>query len=183
MRPAPARPAPAASAPRPAPGAGPLDAAAARALLDAVVDPEIPALTIAEIGILRDVRVEGGAVTVAITPTYSGCPAMAAIDMAIRDTLLAAGFAEVRVETVLSPAWTTDWLGEGAREKLRALGIAPPEGRAAGRGALLGLDPEVACPRCGARETRVLSRFGSTACKALYVCDGCGEPFDYFKCI
>ena len=164
-----------------------------RAMLNAVVDPEIPVLTIAEMGVLRDVAVEtlglgegGGAserVTVTITPTYSGCPAMAVIEMDIRDVLLQAGFGEVRVETVLAPAWTTDWLADTGREKLRALGIAPPVGVAAGKGVLFGLDPQVACPRCASANTHMLSRFGSTACKALYRCAACQEPFDYFKCI
>lgn len=158
-------------------------AARVHQLLQAVVDPEIPVLTIAEMGILRDAAVDGDTATVTITPTYSGCPAMTVIEMQIRDVLLRAGFNTVRVETTLAPAWTTEWLGEGAREKLRALGIAPPVGSAAGKGTLFGLDPEIACPRCGSRDTREISRFGSTACKALHTCDACQEPFDYFKCI
>ena len=168
-------------------------ALSARALLDAVVDPEIPVLSIAEMGVLRGVAVEtlgpgkGGAkserVIVTITPTYSGCPAMTVIEMDIRDVLLQAGFGEVRVETVLAPAWTTDWLADTGREKLRALGIAPPVGAAAGKGVLFGLDPQVSCPRCSSANTHILSRFGSTACKALYRCAACQEPFDYFKCI
>ena len=158
-------------------------ARAVRDLLEAVVDPEIPVLTIAEIGVLRDVTVDGDTVTVTITPTYSGCPAMVFIEMQIRDVLLRAGYGAVNIETILAPAWTTDWLGEGARAKLRAIGIAPPRDAAAGKGVLFGLDPEISCPRCGSTRTRELSRFGSTACKALHVCDACLEPFDYFKCI
>lgn len=157
--------------------------AALWACLDEVSDPEIPGLSIRDLGVLRDVAVAGEVVTVTITPTYSGCPAMSFIEMNIRDVLLRAGAGEVRVETVLAPAWTTDWLTEAGREKLRALGIAPPEGRSTGRAALFGLDPEITCPRCGSTTTRLLSHFGSTACKALYHCDGCLEPFDYFKCI
>ena len=164
--------------------ASPDDAAAIRALLDEVVDPEIPTLTIADLGVLRDVRTDpDGAVAVIITPTYSGCPAMAMIEMQIRDVLLRAGHTEIRVETILSPAWTTDWLSESGREKLRALGIAPPVGEASGRGALFGTEPTIRCPRCGSDNTREISRFGSTACKALHTCEACMEPFDYFKCI
>ena len=154
----------------------------ARALLDGITDPEIPDLTIAEIGILRDIDVNEAecAVTVTITPTYSGCPAMATIRLQIRDMLLRAGYRSVDVRSALAPAWTTDWIHPTAREKLRRLGIAPPVGPAGPDG---DIDPSVACPRCGSRDTRCLSRFGSTACKALYCCDTCREPFEYFKCI
>ncbi|GGE97481.1 phenylacetate-CoA oxygenase subunit PaaJ [Stappia taiwanensis] len=146
-----------------------------------VPDPEVPVLTIADLGVLRDVRVqEGGVVEVDITPTYTGCPAMAVFTMDIETALLAAGFSSVRINTVLSPAWTTDWLSAEAREKLRAYGIAPPAGKASRR-ALFG-DDQVACPRCGSLETEKVSEFGSTACKALWRCRACAEPFDYFKC-
>lgn len=165
------------------PGETAIGEAAIRTCLEAVSDPEIPGLSIQDLGILRDVGVEGETVVVTITPTYSGCPAMTFIEMNIRDVLLRAGIKAVEVKTVLAPAWTTDWLTEAGREKLRALGIAPPEGRATGKAALFGVDPEIACPRCGSKDTRQLSAFGSTACKALYHCDGCLEPFDYFKCI
>lgn len=163
----------------------PKDAADVRALLDAVTDPEIPVLTIGDLGILRDVRVDdAGAVTVVITPTYTGCPAMSAIELAIRDRLLEAGCEAVRVETVLSPAWTTDWMSAEGRRKLEAYGIAPPaDGAGEGRGALFAADPTVRCPHCGSQETEKVSEFGSTACKALYRCRACAEPFDYFKCI
>ena len=154
-----------------------------RALLDGVVDPEIPALSIAEIGILREIAVRDGTVIVTITPTYTGCPAMAAIEVQIRDVLIRNGFEVVEIATALAPAWTTDWLQETAREKLRGLGIAPPVGRADGKGALPGRDPAVACPRCGSTDTELLSAFGSTPCKALYRCGACVEPFDHFKCI
>ncbi|MHC5653337.1 1,2-phenylacetyl-CoA epoxidase subunit PaaD [Stappia sp.] len=146
-----------------------------------VPDPEVPVLTIADLGVLRDVRVgEDGAVEVDITPTYTGCPAMAVFTFDIEAALLKAGFASVRINTVLSPAWTTDWLSEEAREKLRAYGIAPPAGKASRR-ALFG-DDEVACPQCGSLDTQKVSEFGSTACKALWRCRACAEPFDYFKC-
>lgn len=146
-----------------------------------VPDPEVPVLTIADLGVLRDVRVlEGGVVEVDITPTYTGCPAMAVFTMDIETALLAAGFSSVHINTVLSPAWTTDWLSAEAREKLRAYGIAPPAGKASRR-ALFG-DDQVACPRCGSLETEKVSEFGSTACKALWRCRACAEPFDYFKC-
>jgi ring-1,2-phenylacetyl-CoA epoxidase subunit PaaD len=157
-----------------------------RACLDEVSDPEIPGLSIWDLGVLRDVGLDGDTVVVTITPTYSGCPAMTFIEMNIRDVLLRAGAGAVEVKTILAPAWTTDWLTESGREKLRALGIAPPEERAgggAGKATLFGVDPDVTCPRCGSPNTRLLSAFGSTACKALYHCDGCLEPFDYFKCI
>jgi ring-1,2-phenylacetyl-CoA epoxidase subunit PaaD len=158
--------------------------ARARTLLDAVVDPEIPVLSVAEIGVLRDVDADDdGGVTVTITPTYSGCPAMGMIEMQIREVLLAGGFDRVIVKSVLSPPWSTDWLGEAARDKLRSIGIAPPVEPTTSKRALLGEDPAVHCPRCGSVDTRQLSRFGSTACKAIWACNACLEPFDYFKCI
>lgn len=140
-------------------------------LLDEVVDPEIPVVTILDLGILRDVRVDGEAVTVVITPTYSGCPAMDVIRADIEAVLGHAGFAHVVVETTLSPPWTTAWISEAGRQKLAAFGIAPPR-----------TTPEspVVCPRC-AGSADVVSVFGSTACKALMVCSSCREPFDHFK--
>ena len=145
-----------------------------------VVDPEIPALTIADLGVLRDVTVTDDGVEVAITPTYTGCPAMQMIAVDIEMALERAGIAGARVKTVLSPAWTTDWLSEEARAKLAASGIVPPP-HAASRRALFGED-QVACPRCGAEETERLAEFGSTACKSLYRCRTCREPFEVFKC-
>uniref|UniRef100_UPI003BA9F45B 1,2-phenylacetyl-CoA epoxidase subunit PaaD n=1 Tax=Stappia sp. TaxID=1870903 RepID=UPI003BA9F45B len=146
-----------------------------------VPDPEVPVLTIADLGVLRDVRVTGDtAVEVDITPTYTGCPAMAVFTFDIEAALRNAGFRTVTINTVLSPAWTTDWLSDEAREKLRVYGIAPPAGKASRR-ALFG-DDEVACPRCGSFDTEKVSEFGSTACKALWRCRSCAEPFDYFKC-
>ncbi len=144
-----------------------------------VVDPEIPVLTIADLGVLRDVVVNGDQVEVAITPTYSGCPAMAMIALDVETALARAGIGNARVITVLAPAWTTDWLSAAGREKLLAYGIAPPP--AAGRGGLFAT-PIVACPRCAATDTEQLAEFGSTSCKALWRCVACREPFDVFKC-
>ncbi|MGA2287586.1 1,2-phenylacetyl-CoA epoxidase subunit PaaD [Bradyrhizobium sp.] len=145
-----------------------------------VVDPEIPVLTIADLGVLREVTVKDGRVEVAITPTYSGCPAMNMIGVEIELALRRAGFPDAKVHTVLSPAWTTDWMSEDGRRKLREYGIAPPQA-AGSRRALFGVQ-QVACPQCGSDNTEVLSEFGSTSCKALWRCRSCREPFDYFKC-
>jgi ring-1,2-phenylacetyl-CoA epoxidase subunit PaaD len=152
----------------------------ARAAAATVTDPEIPVLTIADLGVLREVRVAGDTVEIDITPTYSGCPAMRVIEFEIAAALKRAGIERMRIATVLSPAWTTDWLSEEGRRKLAAYGIAPPAG-AASRRALFG-EESVPCPRCGSPRTERLSEFGSTACKALYRCLACAEPFDYFKC-
>jgi ring-1,2-phenylacetyl-CoA epoxidase subunit PaaD len=146
-----------------------------------VVDPEIPVLTIADLGVLRDVRVHDGRVEVAITPTYSGCPAMNMITLEIELALERIGIARPTVRTVLSPAWTTDWMSEDGRRKLREYGIAPPLASSSSRRALFG-EQQVACPQCGSDNTEVLSEFGSTSCKALWRCKSCREPFDYFKC-
>ncbi|MBR1127220.1 1,2-phenylacetyl-CoA epoxidase subunit PaaD [Bradyrhizobium iriomotense] len=145
-----------------------------------VVDPEIPVLSIADLGVLRDVVLDGGHVEVAITPTYSGCPAMNMIALEIEIALERAGFHHPKVRTVLSPAWTTDWMSEEGREKLRAYGIVPPQASSSRR-ALFG-EQAVACPQCGSDKTELLSEFGSTSCKALWRCKSCREPFDYFKC-
>jgi ring-1,2-phenylacetyl-CoA epoxidase subunit PaaD len=145
-----------------------------------VVDPEIPVLTIADLGVLRDVSVSDGQVEVAITPTYSGCPAMNMITLEIELALERAGFHRPKVRTVLSPAWTTDWMTEEGRRKLKDSGIAPPL-PASSRRALFGAQ-QVECPHCGSGETELLSEFGSTSCKALWRCKTCREPFDYFKC-
>jgi len=142
-----------------------------RALLDEVVDPEIPVLTIADLGILRDVAVAtSGEVTVIITPTYSGCPALDHIRREIERVLGAAGLTAT-VATTFRPAWTTEWMDDAAKRKLDKYGIAPPRGR----------DVPILCPRCRGEESRLVAEFGSTACKALRVCSGCGEPFDHFK--
>jgi ring-1,2-phenylacetyl-CoA epoxidase subunit PaaD len=154
----------------------------ARAAAAAICDPEVPVLTIEDLGVLRDARLDGETIEIVITPTYSGCPAMDMIACEVDLALEKAGFANRRVTLSLSPAWTTDWMSEAGKEKLRAYGIAPPQGRARGRGALFGVE-EIPCPHCGLRDTTRVSEFGSTACKALWRCESCREPFDYFKCI
>ena len=152
-------------------------AARARDLLDSVVDPDIPFLTISDIAILRDVQVtDSGAVTVTITPTYSGCPAMGAIVSDIQTVLTDGGFNDVTVATVYAPAWTTEWMSDDAKRKLAQNRIAPPD-------SVLSVVPEVLCPLCASGEIGTVSEFGSTACKSLMVCTECGEPFDYFKAI
>lgn len=168
-----------AASPRPS-----LDRALERARVAAasVLDPEVPVLTIEDLGVLRDVAVTpDGAVVVTITPTYSGCPAMDAIRDDVRNTLGRSGFDRVDVRTVLSPAWTTDWMSADGRRKLAEYGVAPPSPvRTSGPVAVsLG----VRCPQCGSPDTRELSRFGSTACKSLWQCRSCAEPFDHFKAI
>jgi ring-1,2-phenylacetyl-CoA epoxidase subunit PaaD len=145
-----------------------------------VIDPEIPVLSIADLGVLRAVEVRDGRVEVAITPTYSGCPAMNMIALEIELALARAGFRQPKVRTVLSPAWTTDWMSEEGRRKLKDYGIAPPL-QASSRRALFGIQ-QVQCPQCGSDNTELLSEFGSTSCKALWRCKSCREPFDYFKC-
>lgn len=146
----------------------------ARTRIEAVVDPELPFVTIAELGILRRIAVDGDRVNVTITPTYSGCPAMSAIEEDIRAAM--AGI-DVSIETVLSPAWTTDWMTAEGKNKLHAAGIAPPTHHAG----VTPLSLSVRCPQCGSTRTSELSRFGSTSCKALWRCDDCLEPFDSFK--
>lgn len=145
-----------------------------------VVDPEIPVLTIEDLGILRDVRGDGdGGAVITITPTYSGCPAMETITADLKEAFRKEGLGEPDVELVLSPAWTTDWMTEEGRAKLEEYGIAPPTGKAAAGPVAVGM--AVKCPQCHSLNTREMSRFGSTSCKALYVCQDCREPFDYFK--
>ena len=150
-------------------------------LLETVCDPEIPVLTVADLGIVRDVRIhDDGTVEVIITPTYSGCPAMNTIEINIRAALQTGGYDQVKVTTVLSPAWTTDWLSPEAQEKLRRYGIAPPVKEVLGDNPFAP-PPLVPCPRCDSENTNLVSQFGATACKSLYVCDACKEPFEYFK--
>ncbi|CAH0149699.1 1,2-phenylacetyl-CoA epoxidase subunit PaaD [Microbacterium sp. Bi121] len=146
-----------------------------------VTDPEVPVLTIEDLGVLRDVAVEGDRVTVTLTPTYSGCPALDTMRDDVVLALTAAGFGAVDVRTTLSPAWTTDWMTDAGKRKLTEFGIAPPNGRAAVRQGPIRLRLAVKCPRCGSIDTREVSRFGSTSCKALYECRACLEPFDHFK--
>jgi ring-1,2-phenylacetyl-CoA epoxidase subunit PaaD len=153
-------------------------------VLNTVMDPEVPVISVVELGIVRDVAIQNDAVTITITPTYSGCPAMREIEADIRTALLARGVHDVNVKLVLSPAWTTDWIGPEAREKLRAYGIAPP-GRAEPQGLITLTRSRVAvqCPFCGSNDTRLQSEFGSTACKAIHVCNSCRQPFDEFKAL
>ena len=152
-------------------------------MLESVPDPEVPVLTIIDLGIVRDVKINGEEIEVIITPTYSGCPAMDMIAADIRMTLLENGFTNVKVTLVLSPAWTTDWMSEEGRRKLREYGIAPPNPKQqVCSDKLFAADEAVQCPRCNSWHTHRISEFGSTACKALFQCDDCKEPFDYFKC-
>lgn len=144
-----------------------------------VNDPEIPVLSIEDLGILREVRMEDGEAVVTITPTYSGCPAMDTIAADLRLAFRDAGFAGARVELTLAPAWTTDWMSEAGKAKLNEYGIAPPVARQ--EGSRLRLSMSVKCPRCNSLDTRELAHFGSTSCKALFQCNQCHEPFDYFK--
>ena len=162
------------------------DGARAWQALAEVPDPEIPMVSVVELGIVRDVEIDGGGVTVVVTPTYSGCPATDVIARTIVEAMTAAGFAAPRVVNRLSPPWTTDWMAPEGKRKLAAFGIAPP-GTASPRIDVAGISPlrradvAVACPRCASTRTRLVSQFGSTACKAHYRCDACLEPFDYFK--
>jgi len=155
-------------------------------LLDEVKDPEVPVLSVVELGIVRDVRVDERGVTVVVTPTYSGCPAMRVIEDDIRSALVAHGIAPVHVETVYAPAWSSDWLSESAKRKLEAYGIAPPG--PAGADTLVSLtrrrgSDSPRCPYCGSLDTTVRSEFGSTACKAICFCNKCQQPFEQFKAI
>lgn len=151
-------------------------------VLGQVMDPEIPIISVVDLGIVRDVLDENGTLEVVVTPTYTGCPATKQIEADIRHALDTAGFEEAGMRVSLSPAWTTDWITERGREQLKAFGIAPPEG-GAGKRTLFSGDANVACPRCASRDTDQISEFGSTACKSLWRCRTCLEPFDYFKCI
>ena len=154
-----------------------------RAWLETVKDPEIPVLSVIDLGIVRDIRLIEGGVEVIITPTYNGCPAMDVISTQIRLCLLEKGIKEVIITRQLSPAWTTDWMSEEGREKLHQYGIAPPlPKQQVCDPKLFAADEAVPCPHCGSWHTRRISEFGSTACKALYQCEDCREPFDYFKC-
>ena len=149
-------------------------------LLSDIPDPEIPVITISELGILRSVEIENDYVIVTITPTYSGCPAMKMIEVEIKKSLKENGIENFDIKTVYSPSWTTDWLNEEAKEKLRIYGISPP-GKLNKLYSIAG-DRTVACPRCGSEDVKLVSLFGSTACKAIYTCKSCMEPFDLFKC-
>lgn len=161
---------------------GDAELARAYAAAAAVPDPEIPVVTLEDLGILRGVERRDGAIVVTLTPTYSGCPATLPIRLDVEQALLVAGIAGARIELALSPAWTTDDITAAGREKLRAYGIAPPPPRSS-RGTLLFGTDAVNCPRCNSPQTSRISQFGSTPCKALWRCDSCREPFDVFKCL
>ena len=151
-------------------------------LLEEVTDPEIPVLSVIDLGIIREVKI-GDDVEIVITPTYSGCPAMDVIAMNIRFQLMGHGFQNVRITQALSPAWTTDWMSEEGKRKLKEYGIAPPNPKQqVCHDELFSPHEAVACPHCSSHHTHRVSEFGSTPCKSLFVCDDCQEPFDYFKC-
>ena len=152
--------------------------AAVREVLSSVHDPEIPVITIEDLGVLRDVTVEGSHVVVTVTPTYSGCPAMDEIRADIVSALSAAGFADVEVKSELAPAWTTDWMSESGKQKLKEYGIAPPGPTSP---VLLQIRPRIECPQCGSSDTEEMARFASTSCKSMWRCLACREPFDHFK--
>jgi ring-1,2-phenylacetyl-CoA epoxidase subunit PaaD len=162
-----------------------VDRDALLAILDGVMDPEVPVLSVRELGIVRDVEVDhAGTITVTVTPTYSGCPAIQVIEQDIRAALVAAGHSDVRVRTVYAPAWTSDWIAPAAREKLKAYGIAPPARAEGGELVqLLRRRAPAQCPYCDSRDTEVRSEFGSTACKAVCWCRRCRQPFEEFKAI
>ncbi len=151
-----------------------------RELLSAINDPEVPAINILELGIVREVRLNGDEITVIITPTYSGCPAMKMIEDDINRVLKENGFSNVSIKTIFAPAWTTDWMSEGAKEKLKNYGIAPPQ--MVSQSPLLQIEiPTVQCPNCNSKNTRLKSQFGSTSCKSYYFCQSCQQAFEYFK--
>lgn len=152
-------------------------------ILATVEDPEVPVLSVIDLGIVREVTFREGSPVIVITPTYSGCPAMDMIRVRIRMAMLEHGFPDVQIQTVLSPAWTTDWMSEKGKEKLKAFGIAPPlPQQMVCHPGLFHREEAIPCPRCNSYHTTRISEFGSTACKAIYRCEDCGEPFDYFKC-
>lgn len=161
----------------------PAEPAAAQAwdIAAQVPDPEVPVLTIEDLGVLRSVVATDTEVRVVLTPTYSGCPAIDQMRDDVAARLHEAGYPQVRVDTTLSPAWTTDWMSDAGKRKLEAYGIAPPDFRAAGRRGPITVALAVKCPRCHSTRTREIAHFGSTSCKALYECQDCLEPFDYFK--
>ncbi|MES1223951.1 MAG: 1,2-phenylacetyl-CoA epoxidase subunit PaaD [Bacteroidota bacterium] len=151
--------------------------------LEQVQDPEVPVLSVIDLGIVRDVKINNDEAEIIITPTYSGCPAMDVISMEIKMLLLEHGFKKVIITNILSPAWTTDWMSKAGKEKLKAYGIAPPNStQSVCDIKLFAAEEAIQCPHCQSFNTRVISQFGSTACKALYKCNNCLEPFDYFKC-
>ncbi|WP_153796323.1 1,2-phenylacetyl-CoA epoxidase subunit PaaD [Foetidibacter luteolus] len=160
------------------------DPARIQQILETVMDPEVPVLSVMDLGIVRQILLpEDGGVEVIITPTYTGCPAMDVISMSIKVALLQQGYSPVKITTVLSPAWTTDWITVKGKQQLKAYGIAPPlPSHSVCTPALFQQEEAIQCPQCNSYNTVMISRFGSTACKALYRCNNCQEPFDYFKC-
>ncbi len=150
--------------------------------LEEIKDPEVPVLSIIDLGIVRDIKLNGDELEVIITPTYTGCPAMDMIAATIKIELATLGFKKTKVTTVLSPAWTTDWMSEEGKRKLKAYGIAPPNPKQQACNQGLFAEETIQCPHCNSYHTHRISEFGSTACKSLYQCDDCKEPFDYFKC-
>lgn len=144
-------------------------------LMEEIPDPELPVLSIIDLGIVRNIIVSNKNIEIVVTPTYSGCPAMDMIGINIKMCLLEHGYQNIKITTILSPAWTTDWMNEAAKQKLKEYGIAPPSSS-------LDKNAEVKCPQCNSMHTKLISQFGSTACKALYQCNDCKEPFDHFKC-
>ncbi len=153
-------------------------------LLSEIPDPEIPVISIIELGVIRNIEIiNDSTISLKITPTYSGCPAMKQIEDDVRKKLSENGFTTIDIKTIFSPPWTTDWITPEAKEKLRKYGIAPPENSTEDKSWLTGKVKNIACPRCKSLNTKLISQFGSTACKALYQCQDCQEPFDYFKCI
>jgi ring-1,2-phenylacetyl-CoA epoxidase subunit PaaD len=156
---------------------------AAWAILESVCDPEIPVLSIVDLGVVRKLEWKNSIPHLTITPTYSGCPAMKVIEEDVRKAFLDKGYAKMEIHTVLSPAWTTDWLSEAGKKKLKAYGIAPPQGSSEDKSQLFAEPKKIDCPNCASNNTQLKSQFGSTPCKSLYVCSDCLEPFDYFKCL
>lgn len=150
--------------------------------LEGVFDPEVPVLSVVDLGVIRSVRIVDNMVEIVITPTYSGCPAMRVIESDIRSKLAENNIFDILITTALSPAWTTDWLSENGKRKLKEYGIAPPENEV-DKSVLFAEPTVIPCPKCDSRNTRMVSQFGSTSCKAHYQCNDCLEPFDYFKCL
>ena len=151
--------------------------------LKEIPDPEIPVISIVDLGVIRKINITDNGVDIDVTPTYSGCPAMKQMEDDIISTLKQKGIENINLKMVYTPAWTTDWLSDDAKERLRKYGIAPPQESTTDKSFITGKTKQIKCPRCGSLHTEMVSQFGSTACKALYKCKDCLEPFDYFKCI
>ncbi len=152
-------------------------------LLEEVPDPEIPVLSVIDLGVVRSIIENDDEVIITITPTYSGCPAMNQFEADIKQKLHENGYSNVSIKTTYNPAWTTDWITDEAKDKLEKFGIAPPQEKTTDKSFMLGEPPTVRCPQCKSENTKMISQFGSTACKSLYQCNDCKEPFDYFKCL